>query len=441
MKPRAGIIGPEDSVQLTSEIAIEYSDRLQPVPFIYRDTEEAADIIRNNHHLVDFWILTGPALYNSIQKSGVNQPFYLLKLDGASLTKTLVKIGYNDRKNLETISIDMLMKRDVYETFRDLEIPSDQVYVHEYTNETPLQNLLSFHQQLYRNGQVNLCVTCLRAIYDQLRLENIPSYRVSPTRSNIRETLSSAVQQWETLHFKQSQIAAILVKVQGIEKKDVHNLVTYDLHRLHLEIQAAVLNFAESISGSFVSVGTDIFVIFSTRGSIEETEKPITSLLEKLALITDLPSNIGIGYGDTALSAEENARLAINHAQNYDSFCAFLIDDNGNIEGPLKEQETITYQYRTENKEISEKLKHSGITITTFNKILSVQKRMGNGSITASQVAEWLKMTPRNARRILTGLVEQGIAKIIGDEAPTSKGRPRKIYQVSNEIYKQENRN
>lgn len=434
MKPRAGIIGPDDSVQLISEIAIEYSDRLQPVPFIYRNTEEAADIIQKNQQLVDLWVLAGPALYNSFQKSGVKQPFFLLQLDGASLTKTLVDIGYNEKRSLETISIDMLSERDVYETYRDLGISSSQVYVHEYTNETPLENLLSFHQKLYRDGKVEICVTCLRSIYDQLRLQNIPAYRVTPTRSNIRKTLSTAVQQWETMHFKQSQIAAILVKVQRMEKKDDHNMVSYDLHRLNLEIQAAILNFAESISGSFVTIGTGIFVIFSTRGSVQETEKPIGSLLEELALITDLPSNIGIGYGDTALTAEENARLALNHAQNYDSFCAFLVDSNGTIEGPLKEQEAITFQYRTENKEISEKLKHSGITITTFNKILSVQKRMGNGSITATQIADWLKMTPRNARRILTGLVEQGIAEIIGDEAPTSKGRPRKIYRVSDEF-------
>ena len=216
-----------------------------------------------------------------------------------------------------------------------------------------------------------------------------------------------------------------------MENKDDHNMLSYDIHRLSLEIQAAILNFAESISGSFVTIGIGVFVIFSTRGSLETTENSISSLLEQLALLADLPSNIGIGYGDTALTAEENARLGLNHAQNYDSFCAFLVDDNGTIEGPLKEQEAITFQYRTENKEISEKLKNSGITITTFNKILSVQKRMGNGSITSTQVADWLKMTPRNARRILTALVEEGMAEIIGDEAPSSKGRPRKIYRVS----------
>ncbi|MFZ7946051.1 hypothetical protein [Neobacillus sp. 19] len=430
MKPRTGIIGPNDSVRLISEIAAEYKDRLQIIPFIYQKPEEAADIVHKNQHLVDQWILAGPAIYKSFQKSGVKQPFFILKLDGSSLTKTLVDIGYNDKKSLENISIDMLAERDILETYRDLGIPSKQIYTQEFTKETQLEDLLSFHQKLFQDKKVEICVTCLRSIYDQLRLQNIPTYRVTPTRSNIRETLSTAVQKWETMHFKQSQIAAILVKVQGMEKKEDHNMVSYDLHRLNLEIQAAILQFAESISGSFVTIGTGVFVIFSTRGSIQETDKPIGSLLETLAIITDLPANIGIGYGDTALTAEENARLALNHAQNYDSFCAFLVDNDGTIEGPLKEQEAISFQYRTENKEISGKLKKSGISITTFNKILSVQKRMGNGSITASQIAEWLKMTPRNARRILTGLVDEGIAEIIGEEAPTSKGRPRKIYRV-----------
>lgn len=431
MNVRAGIIGPNNSVHLISEIATEYSGRLQTVPFIYQNPEEASDIIQKNHHLVDLWILAGPALYNSAQKYSTKQPFFLLRMDGASLTKTLVEIGYIDKRSLERVSIDMLSKRDVYETYRDLGISSDEVYVHEYTNETPLENLLAFHQQQFKEGKVDVCITCLRSIYTKLRSQDIPAYWISPTRSNIRETLSTAIQQWETMHFKQSQIAAILVKIQGMEKKEDYNMVSYDLHRLNLEIQSAIINFSESISGSFVSIGTGTYVIFSTRGSVQETENSIGSLLDKLALITDLPANIGIGYGDTALSAEENARLALNHAQNYDSFCAFLVDADGTIEGPLKEQETIAFNYRTENKEISEKLKNSGITITTFNKVLSIQKRLGNGSITAANIAEWLKMTPRNARRILNGLEEQGIAEVIGEEAPTSKGRPRKIYRVS----------
>ncbi|WP_257350971.1 hypothetical protein [Pseudalkalibacillus decolorationis] len=437
MKIRAGIVGPSDSVHLIGDIAKEYSDRLLPVPFVYQNTEEATSIMQQNQSSVDLWVFAGPALYNPAQKSGSKQPFYYLRLDAASLTKTLAEIGYKGGFSLERMSIDMLTERDVYETYRDLNIPSEQVYVHEYSHDTPIEDLLSFHITLFKRGKVDICVTCLYSIYEELVSQGITAYWVSPTRSNIRETLSTAIQQWETMHFKQSQIAALLVKVEKMEKKTDYNMVSYDLHRLNLEIQSAVISFSESISGSFMTLGVGTFIIFSTRGSIQETGMQVGSLLETLALITESPSNVGIGYGETALAAEENARLALNHAQNYDAFCAFLVDAGGTIEGPLKEEEIISFGYRTENKEISEKLKQCGVTITTFNKILSVQKRMGSHSITASNIAEWLKMTPRNARRILNSLVEEGIAEIIGEEAPTSKGRPRKIYRVKTDAVQQ----
>lgn len=70
------------------------------------------------------------------------------------------------------------------------------------------------------------------------------------------------------------------------------------------------------------------------------------------------------------------------------------------------------------------------IAISTNNKMIAIQKNIGKHAITASDVAEWLNMTPRNARRILTNLEEQGLAKIIGEEVPLTRGRPRKIYQI-----------
>ena len=295
--------------------------------------------------------------------------------------------------------------------------------------ETEIDALLTFHKDLYNQQKVDVCLTCLYAIYEQLSNDNIPAYWIRPTRTNIRETLLIVKQYWETKYFKESQISVILVEMDKMTSNNSLTL-SYEQHRLQLQIQSAIINFAESISGSFVHVGAGTFMIFSTRGSVQNSKGHVMNLLEKTALITDLSMNIGIGYGETALAAEENARIALHHAQNYSTYSAFLVDDNDLIEGPLTEEESISYRYRNEDKEMSEKLKQCGVTITTFNKILSVQKRAGNHSINAATLAEWLKMTPRNARRILNNLVEQGIAEIIGEEAPTSKGRPRTIYRV-----------
>lgn len=82
------------------------------------------------------------------------------------------------------------------------------------------------------------------------------------------------------------------------------------------------------------------------------------------------------------------------------------------------------------DEELSNKLKKAGVTISTYNKMASVQKNLGKHAITAADISEWLKMTARNARRILTNLEEQGLAKIIGEEVPLTRGRPRKIYRI-----------
>ncbi|KMY42824.1 hypothetical protein AC625_23895 [Peribacillus loiseleuriae] len=419
---------------LISDIAKEYSDKLDYLPFIYKSSDETIDIIETNQHLVDIWIFSGVTPYVTAQQSTSKKPFFYLELNGTSLTNELIKIKYKDQKSLNRASIDLLEKNDVYETYHDLDFIYENIYLYEYPGFTEVQEIISFHENLFNQKKVDVCITCLNFVYEHLKAKGIPIYRVTPTRANIRQTLKSALQQWETLHFKQSQIAILLVKIEESNKDTNHHTISYDLHRLNLELQAAVLNFSESIYGSFVTLGVGVFLIFSTRGSLNKTGRQVGDLLENLALITELPANVGIGYGETALIAEENARIALNHAKHYGSFCAFLVKDNGIIEGPLKEQESISFSYWTENKEISDKLKQCGVTITTFNKILSVQKRAGNNSITASILAEWLKMTPRNARRILNGLAEQGIAEIIGDEAPTSKGRPRKIYRVNSDV-------
>lgn len=430
MRIRAGIVGPRDSVNLIAVIAKEYSDKLNPIPFTYIKPEETTDIVEKNQHYVDIWIFTGLTPYTFAKKSSSSQLFFYLTLDGSSLSHVLLKIGYLDRKALHRISIDLLAERDVDETYRDLGIPRKNVYHFEYPGVTRTEEILSFHQGLFQEGKVDVCVTCLSLVHEQLQAQGIPAYRIIPTRTNIRKTVETALQQWETLYFKQSQISIMLIKIEKMEKITDHQAVSYDLHRLNLSLQSTILDFSESISGSFVSLGMGTFIIFSTRGSFQEADRQMVTLLENLEQITALPWNIGIGYGDTSLSAEKNARLALHHAQNYSDCCAFLVDDKGIIEGPLMDHQSISFGYRTEEDEDSQKLKAEGLTVTTLNKILSIQKRMGN-TITAVNVAEWLKMTQRNARRILNALVEQGLAEIIGEEAPSSKGRPRKIYRVN----------
>jgi hypothetical protein len=428
LKTRVGIVGPKDTVQLMSEVAEAYKDQLELIPFVYQHAEETTNIVEENQALVDLWIFSGVTPYTLAKKSTSKQPFFYLILNESSLMKALIKISYKDKLDINKVSIDLLEEHSIFETYGDLKIPSENIHWYKYLGFTPIQEIRDYHLNLYQKGKVSVCITCLSVVYEQLRAKGVPVYRITPTRANIRSTINAALQYWQTAHLKYSQIAVMLIKIDNTENIESPHVLSYDLHRLNLELQSAILSFSETISGSFISLGIGTYMIFSTRGSLQEVQS--IHLLDQLALITDLPSNIGIGYGDTSLAAEENSRLALHHAQNHGTYCAFSVDNNGIVKGPLTENESISFGFRNENKEMGEKLKESGVSITTFNKMMAVQKNLGKNTVTASEISEWLKMTQRNARRILTDLTKVGIAEEVGEEAPTTRGRPRKIYQV-----------
>ncbi|MEM5591274.1 hypothetical protein AAHH67_05145 [Niallia circulans] len=76
--------------------------------------------------------------------------------------------------------------------------------------------------------------------------------------------------------------------------------------------------------------------------------------------------------------AEKNAILALEHAEAYGTYTGFLVDDIGNITGPLQQNQTIGFNYRVTDEELSNKLKKAGVTISTYNKLISIQKILEN---------------------------------------------------------------
>lgn len=429
MKMRVAMVGQKAALQMMKEVAVEYT-HLESVFLAYDKYFDASKVIGEHQHSVDLWIFADAGAYQLAKKTAPKLPCFLIEINGGSLMKVLLESGYKNRESLEYASIDMPNQEAIEETFDELGIPSD--FIHSLSSHRHMTEaeVLFFHENLYRIGSVSVCFTSMSEVYTALQDKKIPAYLVSPAKTNIRSAINMAIQYWKTILFEQSQLTVILVNLKQDEKAVQAPVLSYEAHKLDLELQATILSFTEEISGALITLGNGQYMVFTTRGSFKNVGKQCNLLLERLALISELPANVGIGYGDTVLAAEDNARLALIHAQNYDEYCAFAVDHNREVEGPLKDKFTINFGFRNENKEIGFKLKQSGVSITTFNKILSVQKSSGKHAVTANEVATWLKMTERNARRILNDLTKTGVAKIVGEEAPASRGRPRKVYRV-----------
>jgi DNA-binding MarR family transcriptional regulator len=432
MITRVGVVGPKDSVQMICHVGKEFQDQLILVPFVYQDAEEARDIVRFAEGTIDVWLFSGQVPYAIAKEHIHKQKAYFPQLNGSSLTKVLLEMVYRDGLRLERVSFDTILDVHFHETCSELGLACEQVYLLSYTGYKPMAELIDFHTSLYAQGKVDACATCLRSVYEELKGKDIPVYRVTPNRMSIRTMLELARQEGETLHFKKSQIAVQVVEVEGLDRLIGENKSSYDVRRMELKLQELILNYAEALSGAMVPVGNGKNLIFSTRGSFEENRTlPPSVLMENILLLADLPTHIGIGFGVTALAAERNAQLALLHAKKMGECNAVLVDDEGNIEGPLQKPDSLSFHFRTEDKAFSDRLKQAGVTVTTYNKLLSVQKKLGQQSISAGDIAEWLGMTQRNARRILHELEVHGLAEMIGEEAPASRGRPRKIYRIT----------
>ncbi|WP_102349648.1 hypothetical protein [Bacillus sp. Marseille-P3661] len=430
MKTRLGIVGPEDSVKLILDVADEFSDIIN-IPFVYKRFEESREIVNKAKDEVDVWLFSGQAPYAFAEEYLINQNGFYPPLNGSSLSKVLLDISYKDKKSLNKLSIDTIPQNEVLETFTELGLNTGELQLLPYKGYKPKDELVDFHYQLYKKGIVESCITYIRSVYETLNNMNVPVYRIKPTRMVIRETISIASQKSEMLHFKSSQISVLILQIYDMNNLIGENSVSFDAYRLNLKLQDIIIEFTESISGSFIQLGNDKFIIFSTRGALEsQNNNEIFTLLEKVILITTLTANIGIGYGKTVFGAEQNAYLALNHAKNNGKNIAMLANENGVIEGPLQKQNSLSFSYRSEDLELIEKLKNAGVNISTFNKILSIQDNLGQGSINSTNLAKWLDMTQRNARRILSDLEKHNLAKIVGIETSSTRGRPSKIYRV-----------
>ncbi|WP_142065689.1 hypothetical protein [Brevibacillus sp. AG162] len=427
---KVGIVGPKDSVELMVAVGREFSDRMTLIPHIYQRVEEVATIVTENEMEIDIWFFSGVGPYSIAKEHIRKQKAFFPQINASVLTKVLLEMVYRDGFTLDRVSFDTVSEAHFRETLEELGMQCENPYLNPYQEFRLTAHLVDYHTRLIQEGKVDACVTGMLSVTEELKRRGIKVYRMGFTRLTFREIFKQILQEGETLHFKRSQIAVQLIEVTDIEKLVNEPANAYELRRLDLKLQELVLDYTESISGSFVAVGNSKFIIFSTRGSFEDNpEFHPTILLEKIKLLTNSHASMGIGFGVTALSAERNAQLALGHAKNHRD-AAILVDHDGSIEGPLRQTNSISYEYWTQDKEMSENLKKAGVSITTFNKIISVQKALGQKYISASMIAEWIGMTPRNARRILSDLAEHNIIELIGEETPTNRGRPRKIYRI-----------
>jgi len=427
---RLGIVGPLDSIELVQEVTLERPDILVPIPIVYQDASEVPDIVTRCSNDVDVWLFSGIVPYERALMVKINKPLFYIPHTGSSLWRALLQITYIEKLKFESMSFDTFSQQEIEETFTDIDLPVPVIYVNHQQGSVSASDATEYHYNLWKSGHTHIAVTCLFATYQNLKKMGVPVFRIWPTRSTIRTTLDITISAFEAQRFKGSQLAIQHIKIDGYDDL-IRVGSSYGAKKIELRLYEILVGYAEKLKGSIVIRGDGQYTLYSTRGILEEFTENFTIM----PILDDVTRNVtakvsgGIGFGATAYDAEENAYRALGLAKQRGKGLWMVVTDSREVIGPLSSVTHLKYSISTDDVVLRKFADQLKISITTVNKLLAVINKLAKDAVSADDLAMYLAITPRSARRLLTSLVEQGFAQVVRTEL-LAKGRPRKLYNV-----------
>ncbi|MEK5040167.1 ArsR family transcriptional regulator [Sporosarcina sp. FSL K6-3457] len=429
-KIRLGLFGAEDSLEIMQSVIVQFPE-FSCISISYWQDDEIIEKLTANMDDVDMWLFSGQIPYGYAKKwSGISQPMFYVPSSGSSLYRTLLHIAYQQKIPFSQLSFDTFNPAELERIFLESEIDFKPGFLKHYEEEIPTDEVVQYHYDLWKEGKTQAAVTCLKNAQHALIALGVPAFRVLPAQSAIISTLALIRQTDETLHFKESQIAVQMIEFDSFSSLTKDTFSTDEIHKVEIKMTEKLLEYTKKINGSLKSAGPGRYMIFTTRGPLQEITKEFTVTPDQtvLQLTGENTVTCGIGIGQTAYEAEINAGIALLHAKDYDKGSWMVVFDDKTITGPLGQPEQIIYGIAPEKLQALSQ--QTSLSVVTLSKLESILRKIGKMEISAHDLASYMKIMPRSARRILTELEAKGLAQVVAEETLHPRGRPRKIYQI-----------
>ncbi|MBS7525368.1 hypothetical protein KHM83_01610 [Fusibacter paucivorans] len=428
MKIRIGVIGPKDSVEKIGAVTKEYEHKAQ---FDLREYARYPDVLELTSAIqqdCDIVMFSGEAPYAVAQNFGVlNKPAVFIPREGTSFYRTVWEIE-KKQPGFKCLSSDIVLPDAVQETMEELGIPYDQTYHLKYEFSLDSDTIIAFHTKLWEAGKIDAAVTGFTSVYEALKRKGIHVYKVYPTKPLIRETIQKAILLGTVKKEQASQIAIQVVRMRNYDEAQTSD---YHFMLIRNQLEQSLIRYTQTNFGAIFPFGRDEFMIFTNRGAITDVDAIYATQFGDLKENAILSS--GIGLGQTVYEAERNARHALHYALQKKVNCIFLKDGEGVLSGPFMQESERWLSFHTtlrNDEMVAEIVEKSGISAAYIMKLRGLLEKLNHRAVDANTVADYLGISPRSARRILTDLVTAGFAVIVEEASIAQTGRPRKIYEL-----------
>lgn len=429
---KVGLIGLKTSIDQILGMVEEYKHELEFTSYSYDQIEEIEGIVNEYTPHVHAWLFSGPLPYEIAKKYiGTDKIMVYVPATESGLYKSLLEMIYEQGRIIEKLSIDTMSLNNISEeALSQLHIKKSQIYTKVFDLDIDMEELLNFHMDLWEKGKISGVLTCFPSVCDSLRERGIPSYRMSMSKMEIRQTLRILSEKVKAAYFKDAQIGVEIIEVEYFNKVAEEMKTPYHLQYLEIRLKEIMIQLGETINGSVSDKGNGRYMIFSSRGAIEREIQMLQDAIQRLAFEADTTVAVGIGFGETAYSAEISAFRAIQHSKGMKKRGIVIVQDDGTIVESPGDKKELSFTIRTQSEFLLEKLKKGNISVKTYKKISALIDKMKWNCFTTKELATHLEMTERNVRRIVTDMCEVELAQCIGQETYATRGRPSKIYRL-----------
>ncbi|WLR51979.1 HTH domain-containing protein [Bacillus tianshenii] len=436
MNIRVGVISSQQFFERLQQISTQVGG-LELVPYLYEKPSEAKGLVQQVTNCdVLFFAGLLPLYIAEEETKKLTIPHTALPLQDLNVIVSIFYILYHHQVELSKLSIDIVDKKTIDEVLAELKLQEmpcsiiDYIHILEQSPEDfGIERIFEHHYRLFKEGRITFVLTSIHAVAERLKEAGIPCTSIIDPEKSLISGLEHAKALGELERSKLSQTAVALVSVTNMADSREHDIFGQEAH---LHLQQILHHFAKRFASTLQHVGGQQYVIYSTRGSVEHLTEQLTTLpfLHEAKQELDAIVSVGFGFGMTIRDAEKNAKTALDLARgDAGSNSAYVVTSEKKVIGPLNSQPK-QYFVQTQNEALLKAAKEANISISNLHKIIAFQATRTQKGFTSQDLAEYLEVSRRSAERLLKKLLEKHYVKIIGEETPYQKGRPRAVYQL-----------
>lgn len=413
MSTKIAVICSKVSMKRITSIAQNIKNiQLEFYPYSY---PEEAPILLKQIKPCDALLLGGtlPYLHAQSSLSEIPIPWNYIKQDETAISTTLLSVIANHAISLSRISIDVMNPIFVENVLKDIDYSGPRPFIQQIAVTSPTQVILQHHIALWNAQSIDFVITSIHSVFDELQKRQIPAMRMIDATNSIIQYLEETRSQ--SLLTKSESVKAV---VGILEIPENHSFDTYILSKI-----------TAATHSTYKQITANSFELYTTAGYLQNTlaKENLQSLIQQI----EIPFKLAFGFGHSILEASQNANNALTFAKPCE---IFILDEHKNLLGPFPKSD-IKLALKTDNPYVLQMAKLTSLSPLNISKIIDFSRERQSAQFTAYNLSEYLQVTRRTTERIIKKLVDNGYAKVVGEEMTHQQGRPRTIYELNFAIY------